>query len=198
MLGTGQAVMVAIPKPIRRVRTPSPLRARRWGVHRRPRSPWTTELLALPKPVTPKKNKHARRERLWGKMMFLKTQACMVLEAFWDEFTNEDVAAAGAPTIPTPCSSRRIQVMHLRKEASQARPDDERTASGCEGHHHGIDGDLGGRDPWYVVLGRVRQRRFRDRLAALGNAAWLALSPEERADWDARAAARRGTGNPAA
>lgn len=174
------------PKPVKRVKVPKPLRR---GRRRRPRAEQPPQKFS--KPVRPEKmTAHGRRERGMGKMAFLSTMRCLVMEAFWDTFTNEDVAAAGSPCIPPPCRSRWIQVMHLRAEASQHRPTEQRVAPGCVDHHQDIDGRTGGRGTWYVALGRINQRRLRDTLSELGEAYWMQLTAEERADWDARAAAR--------
>lgn len=133
--------------------------------------------------------KHGRRRRGWGRMAYLASRPCDVIAAFID-LLGVDVVA-NMVLVPGPHSGKG-EVMHLGNKADpggRRREDDDDTAKGCKGHHVEIDGDLGGLGRWYVALGREMQHAFRKRLIDRATAAWEALTPEQRADWDARAAA---------
>lgn len=156
------------PKPQRDERARKPLRRKTWMRYRR-----TT--------------KHARRERQFGKMAFLATRPCDVVPAFWEVVLALPEYEGQAPG---PCRGR-VEVMHLREHAQQHRASEDRVAPGCgHQHHKDIDGKVGGRGPWWVALGRELQAKLKDALSARATAAWMALSPEERAGWDAKAAAQ--------
>jgi hypothetical protein len=116
-------------------------------------------------------------------MAYLSTLPCDVLDAYCEEFGAPHAASA----LYIGACAGRVQVMHLGDRKGY-RPPDNQTDSGCEQHHHDIDGDLGGCGRWFVGLGDDRRRRLEYRLIARGTAKWMALTPEERAGWDERAA----------
>lgn len=174
--------MTACPKPVKR--TPRPRKPLRQGKPLERRTP-------LPRPTKPiartwmkpgkRKTAHARRERHWGFMAFTRSQPCDVRQSYVKEFRfsiYRDLA---------PCLGA-VQFMHLPLTVGRRRGPDMHGAAGCEVHHHDIDGDVGGKGPWYVALGYEGQQRLRERLRSRSLARWEALTPEARAEWDRMAA----------
>lgn len=138
----------------------------------------------------PRKTKHARREREWGRMAYAHTWPCDVHEAFVEEFGL--LFSSLALIHPGPCSGRR-QYMHLHLEDDGGvRPPDHQGAIGCEGHHKDIDGKVGGKGRWYVTLFADGQLRLKRRLVTRQRARWDALTPEQRAYWNEIGEARFG------
>lgn len=136
--------------------------------------------LPIPPPPVPKGTSHRRRRREWGRMAYAHTLGCDVWFAYAEEFGAVGAAHAGIG----PCRGRR-EYMHLHlEEGSGVRAPDHQGAIGCEGHHEDIDGEVGGKGPWYVALGRDGQLRLKRRLVDRQRARWDALAPEERAHWD--------------
>ncbi len=152
------------------------MRAKRWGVSR-----------------GPSKTKYARRQRGRGRMAFYASRPCDVEAALLQlaqEFPSSTVIQLALQWLPI--HQGRVQVMHLGHKADpggRRLPDDLDAAPGCEGHHKDIDSRLGGLGTWYVALGRILQRRLRRILRQRADAQWQALTPEQRAAWDAKAAA---------
>lgn len=188
------------PKPVKKPKAPRrPIQRRRAKRNRRP----TTASFAFPRPETPaggkeRRSAHSRRTRAWGKMAFLRTRGCdvrgalisLAQEAPVGEEMDRWVTALEA--LP-PCRGG-TQVMHLGWKADpggRRQAHDADTAGGCELHHAEMGTKLGGLGTWYVGLGREGQRILRRRLQDRGQAAWDALAPEERAEWDRRAEADR-------
>jgi hypothetical protein len=165
--------MTPVPKPTKRPPKPrKQLRAKRWGVSKSKRG-----------------TAHSRRPREFGRMMYYSTLRCDVATAMEEAFRTT-IGCRARSTIG-PCHGR-VEVMHLRDTASQHRAKDHLTAPGCVRHHHDIDGDLGGRAPWYVALGREGQRALREQLIARADLKWSTLTGAQRADWEARAMERDG------
>jgi len=167
---------VAYPKPRRapkepqRLKRKTPLRAKRWGVSR-----------------GPSKTKHARRPRNFARMAFVKTLPCGLADAFF-------VVAGGLVGAPQPeACAGHVEAAHLGDRAGFRRCSDDETAPLCRRHHRvpGIDGNVGGRAPWYVALGRDGQRALRAELVSLATEEWEALGEAGRRHWDEMAAARR-------
>lgn len=151
------------------------MRATRWGVSR-----------------GPSKTKYARRQRGRGRMAFYASRPCDV-EAALVQLAGEanNVCVTIAVGMLGRCRGA-VQVMHLGHKADpggRRLPDDLDAASGCEGHHKDIDSRLGGLGPWYVALGRLLQRRLRRILRERADGEWRALTDEQRAAWEAKAAA---------
>ena len=133
-----------------------------------------------------RKTKHARRVREWGRMAFYKSLPCGLLEAM---SALEKVSIHQARVWVDFCDGV-VEVAHLGPRAGWRRGKDAETAPLCRKHHRDIDGQVGGKAPWYVARGREGQFAVRARLIAQADALWFALDPEQRAEWDARAELR--------
>jgi hypothetical protein len=165
----GGLVIRPCPKPVKRVKEPKPLRAKRWGVSKSKRG-----------------TAHGRRERQWGRMMYYKTLPCDMRTTFALVFPFE--FEGSRPGVCFGC----IEVAHLGERAGWRRCPDRQTGPLCQRHHRDIDGRIGGRAPWYVALGREGQRALRGRLVARADLRWSTLTGNQRADWEARAMERAG------
>lgn len=165
--------MVAFPKPVKRVKVRKPLRSRR---RRRPRVEQIQQ--AFPKPTQPDGTKHRRRPRELGYMAFCRARGCELLLDLGGQKVLGIVHRCRGP----------VQFAHL---SDLKRYDVGDIGAGlCRDEaHQGIDGKEGGKAPWYVALDWTGQHTIRMRLANRARAAWDALTPEDRATWDARAAA---------
>lgn len=157
----------AFPKPTRRPKAPrKPLRRTRMA-------------------QGASKTAHARRERAWGFMAYRRAMGCDLRAAMLEEF---GVLAVEGHEVPE-CEGR-VQFAHLALTAGRRRGSDMHGTGLCSGwnglggHHYGIDGKAGGKDSYYVALGREGQERLRERLRARALAGWNALTPEERQRWD--------------
>lgn len=188
--------MNPVPKPVRR---PKKQRAR-LGARRRTRAETAARAsrkaakarLALPPPEVPKGTSHARRKRETGFMCFQREFGCDVRAAFAEEFPELAAAGLGPGFCP---SGAWVEFMHLPLTVGRRRGPDKHGAGGCalgteEGHHREIDGRIGGKGRWYVALVYEGQQRLRERLRSRSLARWEALSPEQQAEWDCRAASR--------
>jgi hypothetical protein len=186
------------PKPVRRPPKPrKPLRAKRWGIAQR-RSKIIPTLATdgkrskrrkiipnlIPAPAFPKPDRkagtaHRRRPREWGFMHFCHARGC---ELCLDADTRKLLD-------PPPTCSGPLEFAHL----SDKKRYDVGDVGAClhQTTHRGIDGKEGGKAVWYVALERHGQHFIRMRLANRARAAWDALSPEQREDWERRAAAQR-------
>jgi hypothetical protein len=118
--------------------------------------------------------KHSRRPRELGFMHFCHDRGC---ELCLDRDMQELIG------IFCPCSGP-IEFAHL----SDKKRYDVGDIGAClhQWVHRGIDGNA----PWYVELERSGQHMFRMRLANRARRDWDALTPVQRADWAALAAAR--------
>lgn len=167
------------PKPDPRApKARRPLRAKHWGtrpVRKLRKNP--TAGLAFPKPEPKRGTAHARRPREMGFMAFCHARGCELC-------LDPDMRKV----VEIPRCSGRLEFAHL----SDKKRYDVGDVGACLhwSVHKGVDGKTGGKGPWYVALGRSGQHLFRMRLANRARSAWDALTPEQRADWDARAAAQ--------
>jgi hypothetical protein len=145
---------------------------------------------AFPKPVrAPKKprkplrrsrmksssrgTKHSRRQREWGRMAWLHSLGVCAPKRLF-------------PALVRTACEGPFQVMHLGPRVGYRAPDPQ-TALGCRRHHEDIDQ---ARD-WFLTLVST-ERAYAERVMyESATAAWMELTPEVRAEWDARAAQAR-------
>ena len=123
--------------------------------------------------------KHSRRPREFGFISFCHARGCeLCLDADLQKLISVFCPRSGP-----------VEFAHL----SNRRRYDTGDIGAClhQWIHRGIDGKEGGKAPWYVALERSGQNLFRMRLANRARAAWERLTPEQRAEWDRRAAAQR-------
>lgn len=166
----------AFPKPIRKPK------AKRWGVSRRklkkPAPDPQAAKVAWPKPTRPAGTKHRRRAREFGFMAFCHDRGCEL---------RGDAELQRILGIRHDCDDAPIEFAHLHDRRRYAPGD---IGAGLDRTVHlGIDGKLGGKATWYVVLDYTGQNMVRMRLANRARAEWNALTPEQRAEWDRKAEA---------
>lgn len=120
---------------------------------------------------------HSRRPRELGFMAFCHARGCELC-------LDPDVRKL----VDIPRCTGRLEFAHL----SDRRRYDVGDVGAVlhQSIHRGIDGKEGGKATWYVALERSGQHLVRMRFANRARRAWDALTPEQRADWDARAAAQ--------
>ena len=162
---------------------PKPVRAekpKRWGTRRQKKAAPKTAGFAFPKPVKPEKTKHSRRPREWGFMMCSRSFGCEL---------DKDKDLQRILGIKHVCEGP-IEFAHL---SDLKRYDIGDIGAGlCKiGAHMAVDGKVGGKAFWYVKMDYTGQHMVRMRLANRARAAWDALTPEQREEWERRAAARR-------
>jgi hypothetical protein len=196
--------VTAFPKPVKRPKKPrQPLRRTRMrpGARRSAVKKAAQNIPQLfPKPEPKRGTKHSRREREWGRMAWLhSSKLCFVWGFFataWEKNDPESeiiraverggtFTAHEAMSIFSRCEGE-LQVMHLGPRKGYRAPDNQ-TALGCRRHHEDIDQARS----WFRCLTIAQRAAFELYLYRKATAAWLALPPEERAAWDARAAAER-------
>lgn len=125
---------------------------------------------------------HSRRPRNWGFMSFARERGCEL---------RGDAELQRILGIRHDCEGP-IQFAHL-SDKRRYDPAGDIGAGLCrDAAHQGIDGKIGGKAPWYVVLDYTGQHMARMRLANRARAAWDALTDAGRDGWEARAAAQRG------
>jgi hypothetical protein len=105
------------------------------------------------------KSKHQRRERMWGRMAFIRSRAC-VLRAY---------GCRGA-----------VQAHHAGKHGMGQRPSDDTVISICDGHHDALHD---GGEP-FSSWGKASIRDWENREIEKARAAWDALPLEVREAWD--------------
>ncbi len=154
------------PKPVKRTKTPKPLRAKRWGLSKSKRG-----------------TAHSRRKREWGRMAYAHTWPCDVVLSYVKEF---GVLVLANPT-PGLCDGPR-EYMHLHLvDDGGVRPPDHQGAIGCRKHHGDIDGRTGRESRrWYTELDDEDRLRLRQRLVARQRARWDEVPWAEQVAWDAR------------
>lgn len=173
------------PKPRQPLRHGKALTAKRWGVHRKLKksvpNPQAAKV-AYPKPTREAKTKHGRRPREWGFMHFCHARGC---ELDLDRDLQHLLGIKHVCTGP-------LEFAHL----SDKKRYDIGDVGAClcrDAAHRGIDGKVGGKATWYVALGKRGQNLLvRMRLSNRARAAWDALTPAQRAEWDRKAAEQRG------
>jgi hypothetical protein len=124
---------------------------------------------------------HSRRPREWGFMAFCHARGC---ELFLDLDTQKILGVRHMCPRYDP-----LEFAHL--SALKRYDVGDVGACLCRTVHRGIDGKEGGKAVWYVALGREGQHTIRMRLANRARAAWDALSPAQRQEWEDRAAEQR-------
>lgn len=161
------------PKPVKRPKkSPAPMRRSKpigrksWGVKRKAGG-----------------TAHGRRRREPGFVHFCHERGCeLALDAELQHLLS----------VSHDCSFEPVEFAHLH-DLRRYAPGDV-GAGLCRPVHRGIDGKVGGKLPWYVALGYDGQHMIRMRLANRARAAWDALTDEQRAEWERKAAAWRSSG----
>lgn len=116
--------------------------------------------------------KHSRRPRELGRMAWLHSlRVCFVKKLFH-------------ALVETPCEGE-LQVMHLGPRKGYRAPDNQ-TQLGCRHHHEDIDQ---ARD-WFLTLDNAQRADVERILYEKATESWMALTSDERDEWNRIAADR--------